>query len=244
MDISLQDLSSILFLVFLEGILSIDNALVLAMLARGLPPQQQKKALTYGLVGAVLFRLIALSLVTSLMKWVWVKFVGGGYLVLLAGKHLIFGEKDAGDEKAKSASSQFWKVVILVELTDIAFAVDSILAAVAFSNKFWVVFTGGVLGIIMMRFAAQLFLKLLKRFPAFESTAYLLVLVIGVKLLIEGFEFENVDFHSSTNPAFWIFWASMILSLASGFRPRKRDRQAKKFEQTMAEEVKISDDML
>jgi predicted tellurium resistance membrane protein TerC len=71
-----------------------------------------------------------------------------------------------------------------------------------------------------------------------------LVLVIGVKLVIEGFEFENVDFHSSANAAFWIFWASMLLSLASGFRPRKRDRQAKKFEQTMAEEVKISDDIL
>jgi len=243
MEITAQDLSSILFLVFLEGILSIDNAVVLAMLARGLPAHQQKKALTYGLVGAVVFRLISLSLVTHLMQWVWVKFVGGAYLVILAVKHLIWGEKETENENKKSSSNRFWKVVILVELTDIAFAVDSILAAVAFSNKFWVVFTGGVLGIIMMRFAAQLFLKLLHRFPAFEDTAYLLVLIIGAKLLVDGFHLEGVDFHSSSSPAFWIFWGAMILALLSGFRPRKVDTEVKEMEEAVTEEAKVTDDV-
>ena len=65
--ITMNDLGTIGFLVFLEGILSIDNALVLAMLARGLPAEQQRKALTYGLIGAVAFRLLSLSVVTHLM---------------------------------------------------------------------------------------------------------------------------------------------------------------------------------
>jgi len=244
MPFTLHDITTILFLVFLEGILSIDNALVLAMLARGLPPSLQKKALTYGLVGAVIFRLIALSLVTQLMQWIWVKFIGGAYLIILAVKHLAFGEKSTETENKKSGSDRFWKVVVLVELTDIAFAVDSILAAVAVSNKFWIVFTGGVLGIILMRFAAQAFLTILKKFPAFEDTAYILVLVIGLKLFIEGFKLEDIDFHSSHNPAFWVFWVSMALALLSGFRPRKRDREVRVMEAAVTEEAKVTDEVL
>jgi YkoY family integral membrane protein len=170
--------------------------------------------------------------------------VGGGYLVALAAKHLIWGEKGTETENKKSAPTRFWQVVILVELTDIAFAVDSILAAVAFSNKFWVVFTGGVLGIIMMRFAAQVFLKLLHRFPAFEDTAYILVLIIGIKLLVDGFHFEGVDFHSPASPAFWVFWGSMLLALISGFRPRKRDLEVKDMEEAVQEEAKVTEDIL
>jgi YkoY family integral membrane protein len=244
MPFTLQDISTILFLIFLEGILSIDNAVVLAMLARGLPPQLQKKALTYGLVGAVIFRLIALSLVTQLMKWVWIKFIGGAYLIVLAVKHLVFGEKGTENENRKSSSNRFWKVVFLVELTDIAFAVDSILAAVAVSNKFWIVFTGGVLGIILMRFAAQVFLALLKKFPAFEDSAYILVLVIGSKLFIEGFKLDSIDFHSSENPAFWIFWSAMAVAFLTGFRTRKRDGEVRAMEKAVTEEAKVTDDVL
>ncbi len=221
MPFTSQDLVVIGFLVFLEGILSIDNALVLALLARALPKEQQQKALTYGLLGAVVFRLAALGMVTFLMKWVWVKFVGGGYLIFVALKHFIKGEAPNSDEAPKPIRGQFWRVVIMIELTDIAFAVDSILAAVALSNKFWVVFTGGFLGVILMRFAATIFLKILHRFPNFERTAYLLVLVIGLKLVIDGFKFPGVDFHSASSPSFWIFWGSMVACLVYGFLPKK-----------------------
>jgi YkoY family integral membrane protein len=212
-----QDLVIVGFLVFLEGILSIDNALVLAMLARHLPPEQRKKALTYGLVGAVFFRLIALSLTTYLLRWTWVKFVGGGYLVFIALKHFLKGEADPHAPKS-AAKVGFWHTVILIELTDIAFAVDSILAAVALSNKFWVVFTGGFLGVVAMRFAATQFIKLLDRFPGFETTAYLLVLLIGLKVILEGLRLPGIDFHSPSHVAFWVFWAMMAICIALGFR--------------------------
>jgi YkoY family integral membrane protein len=232
--LTLQDLSAIGFLVFLEGILSIDNALVLAMLARGLEPKLQRKALTYGLVGAVVFRFFSLFIVSQLMKWTWVKFVGGAYLLFIAIKHFVAGEKSHEDQQ--TAARSFWKTVLVIELTDVAFAVDSILAAVAVSNKFIVVFIGGVLGIVMMRFAASAFLKLLNRFPGFESTAYLLVLLIGAKLFIDGFHFEAVDFHSSSNPAFWIFWSSMLGCIFYGFLPRKRNRETRETEKAIAAE--------
>lgn len=234
-----QDLFLVLFLVFLEGILSIDNALVLALLARDLPKEQQKKALTYGLAGAVVFRLISLSLVTYLISMRWVKFVGGGYLVLLALKHFIKGE-EAPDVDGKKKQTNFWKVVFVIELTDIAFAVDSILAAVALTNKFWVVFTGGVLGIIMMRFAATMFLGLLRKFPAFETTAYLLVFVIGVKVIIEGLHLPGIDFHSVTSPSFWTFWGIMFLCLLYGFKPKKRDAETISVENAVKVEQKVT----
>jgi len=222
-DVSRGDLAVIALLVFLEGVLSIDNAVVLALLANRLPKAQQKKALTYGLLGAVVFRLIAISIATYLMRWTWVKFVGGGYLCYVAVKHLFFGEGEASH--SSKAAKSFWRAVIVIELTDIAFAVDSILAAVAMTTKFWVVFTGGFLGLVLMRFAATLFIKLLEKFPNFQISAYLLVLLIGLKLIIDGFQIPGVNFHTSESPAFWAFWMGMLICLLVGFVRRGSSRR-------------------
>lgn len=218
-DIGAQDLVLIGFLAFLEGILSIDNALVLALMARHLPKHQQRRALTYGLVGSVVFRLISLGMISQLMRWNWVKFVGGGYLIFVAVTHLLKkGPEQKHELHEGKKKKSFWITVLQIEIMDIAFAVDSILAAVALSNKFWVVFAGGMMGVILMRFAASGFLTLLAKFPGFETTAYLLVLIIGGKLTIEGFRFPWIDFHSASHPSFWMFWGSMLLALLSGFR--------------------------
>lgn len=215
-----DDLVAIGFLVFLEGILSIDNALVLALIVSGLPAHQHKRALTYGIVGAIVFRIIAIALASYLMKWTWVKFLGGAYLIYLA-LHYWWeqrkGKQEGEDGNKSSKAKGFWTTVLVVELTDIAFAIDSILTAVALTTKVWVVMTGGIIGLIMMRFAATLFIKLLEKFPRFEPTAYILVFVIGTKLLVDGFKFPQVDFHSASNPAFWIFWGSMLACLIFGF---------------------------
>jgi YkoY family integral membrane protein len=220
-SITTQDLVTIGFLIFLEGVLSIDNALVLAMLARDLRPEEQKRALTYGLVGAIVFRLASLSMVTYLMQWVWIKFLGGGYLIFISLKHFLSKDPDDGAPEKPKTYAGFWKTVLLIELTDIAFAVDSILAAVAVTKKLWVVFAGGVIGVILMRFAATQFLKLLDRFPRFENTAYQLVLLVGTKLVIEGFEFPGIDFHDSSHWAFWSFWILLTALIAAGFAPTR-----------------------
>jgi YkoY family integral membrane protein len=219
MIISVDDVAAIGFLIFLEGILSIDNALVLALIVSTLPKDQQKKALMYGIVGAVFFRLVAIGMASYLMQWTWVKFVGGGYLIYLAAHYWWTSrkEKKAEQEGPQAKERNFWMTVLIVELTDIAFAIDSILTAVALTTKLWVVMTGGIIGLLMMRFAATMFIKLLDRFPRFEPTAYLLVWIIGTKLVIDGFHFEGVNFHDAKNPAFWIFWLSMAGSLLFGF---------------------------
>lgn len=222
-----NDLVTIGFLIFLEGVLSIDNALVLALLVKPLPHDLQKKALTYGLIGAVVFRIIAIGMAAYLMQWEWVKFVGGAYLIYLSIKYVIDKRKDEVKEAttAQSAQRAFWMTVVVVELTDVMFAIDSILTAVALTTKVWVVMTGGLIGLLAMRFAAGIFVTMLDKFPRFEPTAYILVAIVGTKLLLEGFakEFgiQGVDFHSPGSVSFWAFWAAMGVSLIYGFTKPK-----------------------
>ena len=221
-EITPNDLFAIGFLVFLEGILSIDNALVLALIVEPLPKHLQKRALMYGIAGAIFFRIVAISIASYLMHWTWVKFLGGAYLLYLAGKYWFGSEKKEEGETKWSDTRAFWTTVLVVELTDIAFAVDSILTAVALTNKVWVVMVGGILGLIMMRFAATLFISLLEKFPRFEPTAYLLVFVIGAKLIVDGFHLPGVNFHEPSNPAFWIFWGFMLVSFLFGFTKQRK----------------------
>ncbi len=214
------DLFTIGVLIFLEGVLSIDNAIVLAVLARQVPEAQQKKVLTYGLVGAVVFRMIAIGLASYLMHMHWMRFVGGGYLLYLSIQHFFFGSDPESRIKAKSRS--FWGTVVMVELTDMAFAMDSILAAVALTQKYWVIVAGGLIGLVLMRFAASTFIQVLKKFPSFETSAYLLVALVGVKVVIEGFQFPGVDFHAVTSPWFITFWTLLVVGILYGFVPKRK----------------------
>jgi YkoY family integral membrane protein len=274
-----HDLATVGLLIVLEGVLSIDNALVLGLLAKRLPKHQQSRALTYGLVGAFAFRIIAIGTATFLLRWRWVKLLGGGYLAYIAIKHLFFeAHEDDGDvveqagmlglvheqtgqpltpeeeeaelqqraplplphemvdRKPSGGYAKFWPTVAVIELTDIAFAVDSILAALAMVGsapghavhpKLWVVITGGMLGVVLMRFAAVIFIKLLERFPRFSTSAYLLVFVIGGKLLVDWWfntpaDPHRINFHDTSHPEFWIFWGLMIVCFATGFLPKRK----------------------
>lgn len=180
-----HDLATIGTLFLIEGLLSADNALVLAVLVRHLPPAQRKRALKYGIWGAFFFRFIFLLLATWLMHAWYFKLLGAFYLLYVGIHHLIAHEDHANDKNPRPKAG-FWKTVIMVELTDVAFSIDSILAAVAMSHKLWVVYIGGISGIIAMRFVAGSFLTLIDRFPVLAKGAYVLVIWIGFKLLLAG----------------------------------------------------------
>jgi YkoY family integral membrane protein len=189
-DISPADLVTVGLLVVLEGLLSADNALVLAILVLGLPKKQQKKALRYGILGAFFFRIVATLLAAHLIQVLWVKLVGAGYLLWLSYKHF-FGGQDPHARRAPPKAtpwmglSAFWATVVKVELTDIVFAIDSILVAVAMSNKVWVIITGGILGIIMMRLVIGKLLVLVQTYPALVDGAFIIIAWVGIKLLLE-----------------------------------------------------------
>lgn len=200
---------TILALVLMEGLLSFDNALVLSALVSHLPEERQGKALTYGILGAFFFRLLSLTCLTYIMSSVWVKLIGGIYLITLGLKHFLIQER--ADEVKPLDVGAFWKVVLTVELTDIMFSIDSIMASVALSQKFWIVLTGGLLGIVMMRFAAGMFISLTRRFPGFERTGYFLVLIVGAKL----FASTAVDMEHGVYA--YLFWGLFATAIATGF---------------------------
>ncbi|MBA3685234.1 MAG: hypothetical protein H0W72_08340 [Planctomycetes bacterium] len=182
------DLLVVGVLIVLEGLLSCDNAVVLALLVKDLPPETRGKALRYGIIGAYVFRIAALALAAWIMSKWYLKILGGLYLCYLAYEHFAKSQDDQLSERSARrylGLNAFWSTVVAVELTDIVFSVDSIAAAVALSDKLWVLILGGLLGILAMRFAAQGFVALLQRFPRLEGAAFVAVAVIGAKLLLE-----------------------------------------------------------
>ena len=190
MDIQLSDLATVGLLVVLEGLLSADNALVVAVMILGLPRGQQKLALRYGLLGAFVFRTIATLLAIYLIRLAWVKLLGGLYLVYLTYQHFFRSgdaEQRSKPRPAKSwlGLSALWGTIVKVELVNIAFSVDSILVAVAISPKKWVVLTGGLLGIVAMRVVISQLLVIVRRYPTLVDGAFVIIALVGTKLLLE-----------------------------------------------------------
>jgi YkoY family integral membrane protein len=222
--IQLSDFFIVATLVVLEGLLSADNALVLALLVRHLPEDQQKKALLYGLIGAFTLRGIGIFLAKFIMNLWPVCAIGSLYLLGLAIRHFATSRKQEGEENAANVGKKqagFWHTVVLVELTDIVFAVDSILVAVALVNnpsKIWIVYTGGFLGIVLLRLAASFFITLIKKYPTLDHMAYGLVGWAGVKLASttvdifyrsRGMAEENLP-HLLKPAVFWVVFAAIV----------------------------------
>jgi YkoY family integral membrane protein len=197
MDIAPSDLVTILLLVILEGLLSADNAMVLAVLVLGLPREHQQKALRYGIVGAFVFRGLAIVFAAQMIQLSLVKLIGGMYLLWLPYQHFFRGG-DAEERRRPVPArpwlgmSAFWATVVKVELTDIVFAIDSILVAVAMSPKLWVVLTGGILGIIAMRLVIGRLLAIVRRYPTLVDGAFIIIAWVGIKLMVEYFHAIHV----------------------------------------------------
>nr|WP_113756650.1 hypothetical protein [Brevibacillus laterosporus] len=207
---SWESWSQILLLVGLEGLLSADNALVLAVMVAVLPVHQRKKALFYGFAGAILFRFFFIGLGNYLTSILWIKLIGAAYLAWLAISHFTKKnevEQEEGYDVSKADKGwmvavfgMFWATVIRVEGMDLAFSVDSILAALAVSNQLPILLLGGILGILMMRAVAGVFLRLIERIPQMETTAYVLIAIIAVKMGIS--EWVPIDH--------WLFFGVLV----------------------------------
>jgi len=185
-----SDLLTVGLLVALEAMLSADNALVMAVIVLGLPRHQQKKALRQGLAGAFTSRIIATLLAVKLIQVLWVKLLGGVYLLYLAYAHF-FGRGDAANRRAPQPAkpmfslSAYWATVVRVEAINLMFSIDSILVAVAVSRVTWVVITGGILGLVAMRVIAAQLLKLVERYPPLVDGAFIIIAWVGIELSLE-----------------------------------------------------------
>jgi tellurite resistance protein TerC len=200
----------VLQLIFLEGILSIDNAAVLGAMVSRLPDnepipwptwlqgfgkrvnrllgKQRLAALRVGLLGAYVGRGAMLFITSFLIENPWIRFVGAAYLIRLALNELGDTTPGVDTEEEKQEDMQkvsFWSVVLTVELMDLVFSIDNVIAAVALSKEIWVVMLGVAIGILTMRFAAGIFSYAIQREPILKPAAYILVLNIGLQLIVE-----------------------------------------------------------
>ena len=229
----------ILQLIFLEGILSIDNAAVIGALVSPLPNDeevpwpgkltwlgkalhpilgfQRIAALRVGLLGAYVGRGAMLFFTSFLIHNSWIKLVGAAYLI-----HLAFDNLDdmamGGDENGEVSpieARSFWATVLTVEIMDLVFSIDNVVAAVSLSDKLWVVMLGVGIGILTMRYAAGIFSYAVEKEPILKQAAYILVLNIGVELILsQVWKIEIPDLLR-----FGISVATIVLTLAYAHIP-------------------------
>jgi YkoY family integral membrane protein len=185
----------ILNIILLEVVLSFDNAAVLATMVKDLPHKQQEKALRYGILGAYLFRGLALAFAQAILDIWWLKPIGGLYLLYMCIS--FFMKKAAEDEGPQKETKDtfvyrytiglfgvFWSTVIAVEFMDIVFSIDNIFAVVAFSDNLILICLGVFIGILAMRYVARYFVVLMEKFPFVETCAFIVIGLLGIKLCL------------------------------------------------------------
>jgi YkoY family integral membrane protein len=223
-------------LVIIESLLSVDNAAVLATMVGDLPKEQRQKALRYGIIGAYVFRGVCIVFASFLIKFWFLKPLGGLYLLYLVYDH--FKARPSHDEetvdKEKSwiykrtlgLFGKFWATVALIELMDLAFSIDNVFAVVAFTDNLILVVVGVFIGILAMRLVAQAFVLLMGRYPFLETAAFVVIGILGLKLMLslvahflpghplsEALESEAADVALTvlTVAVFLVPWATSML---------------------------------
>lgn len=199
-DKPVPSLTVILNLILIESLLSVDNAAVLATMVLDLPKDQRKKALKYGIVGAYVFRGICLFFASLLIEIWWFKPIGGIYLLVLAARYFFTRQQDESPETIAEELARkkrgklyqmtlglfgpFWSMVILVEIMDLAFSIDNVIAANAYTENIILIWIGVFIGILAMRFVAQGFVKLLEKYSFLNASAYTVIGLLGIKLTL------------------------------------------------------------
>ncbi|HSX14178.1 MAG TPA: hypothetical protein VLE96_07160 [Chlamydiales bacterium] len=189
---ALYDIPKIFFLAFLEIILSADNAIVLGLFAAHLPVALRPKALYIGLVSSLIIRSMTIFLFIFFIHIRWIQILGAAYLLFLSIQYFIKKKK----LKQEPTRRSFWKTIVLIEIFDIIFAIDSILAGIAFissdnpkhtESKIWIVYVGAMIGLFAIRYASHCFSRIISKFPNMEKSAYLMIAWIAIKLIYELF---------------------------------------------------------
>ena len=194
-DVLLEDAAIVLTLLLLEAVLSFDNAAVLAAMVRKLPMRDRKKALLYGLVGAYTLRFAAILLASFLIANPILKVFGGGYLLFIGLKHFygMIRHKPHAHKEHEMHTDLFTRmgipalvaIIIQIELIDLAFAIDQVIVAVAFTPKVWLIVIASFIGILFLRLAAAVIARVMDWLPLLEHMAYVAVTYVGLKLVLE-----------------------------------------------------------
>lgn len=219
-EVGLNVFFVLFILVALEAVLSADNAIALASIATSLEDKRlQRKALNIGLVLAFVLRIALIIAATWIIQFWQFELIGALYLLWLVFQYFT-SKEDEEDSASGQNFSSLWQVIPLIAMTDLAFSLDSVTAAIAVADETWVVIVGATLGIVALRFLAGLFIRLLKQYTHLETAGYLTVGLVGMRLLLRVVNPEYI-------PPEWLLIVMTIGIFTWGFSER---RVSKKFD--------------
>ncbi|KOP26965.1 hypothetical protein AMR41_06270 [Hapalosiphon sp. MRB220] len=211
--LSIEAVIVLLILMFLEAVLSADNAIALAAIAQGLEDKKlETQALNIGLVFAYVLRITLLLTATWVQQFWQFELIGAAYLLWLVFQHFTSEEDDEHHHHGPRFSS-LWQVIPVIALTDLAFSLDSVTTAIAVSQETWLVLTGTTIGVITLRFMAGLFIRWLDEFENLEDAGYITVALVGLRLLLRVVNEDLV-------PPQWLMVTAIALILIWGFSQR------------------------
>lgn len=217
-NLGLDAILVLVILVALESVLSADNAIALASLVQGLEdPTLQRRALNLGLVVAFGLRILLILTATWVIQFWQFELIGAIYLLWLSFQYFTSQEND-GDQHHGPRFSSLWQAIPLIAFTDLAFSLDSVTTAIAVSQERWLVITGGVIGVITLRFMAELFINWLKQYVHLQDAGYITVTLVGLRLLIRVIDKNLV-------PPQWLMISAIALIFLWGFSQRTADSE-------------------
>ncbi|WP_019506475.1 TerC family protein [Pleurocapsa sp. PCC 7319] len=176
----------LLILVVLEAVLSADNAIALAAIAKSVEdPKLQRQALNIGLIAAYVLRMILILAATWVVKYWQFELLGAIYLIWLVFNYFFTAEESEINEKHTLGFTTLWQVIPTIAITDLAFSLDSVTSAIAITEETWLIIAGGTMGIIILRFLAGLFIRWLQEYTYLEDAGFITVGFVGVRLLLK-----------------------------------------------------------
>lgn len=221
----------LLVLISLEVVLSADNAIALAAIAQGLENRElENKALNIGLIFAFILRMALILAATWVTRFWQFQFLGAVYLLWLAYQYFASPEDDETHQHRGPKFASLWQAVPMIAVTDLAFSLDSVTTAIAVSQDTWLVITGGLIGVMALRFMAGLFIRWLEEFTYLQDAGYCTVVLVGLRLLLKV-----------VNPAWvvpeWLMITAIAILFIWGFSQRKEQAVGQDAEQHRSEPI-------
>lgn len=240
-------------LILLEVVLGLDNVIFISIVAGKLPPEQQRKARTLGLVLAMVMRLGLLGIISLILKLqgnlftVFDNDISGKDLILIVGglfliyksaseiHHKMEGEE--GDTTKNIKATTFKSVIIQILLLDLVFSVDSIITAIGMVSELWIMYVAVIVSVCIMLFAAEPISKFVNKHPAFKMLALSFLMLIGVSLIGEGLEF-----HIPKGYIYFSMGFALLVDIIQMRTTRKASDPVKTREHYLPEEAKKAED--
>lgn len=209
-DFGIDTVFVLIILVGLEAVLSADNAIALASIAQGLKDEkQQNYALNIGLLMAYILRITLIVTATWVIKYWQFSLLGGLYLLWLTFQYFANNEDD-NEQNSKLNFSSLWQAIPMIAFTDLAFSLDSVTTAIAVADEIWLIIAGGTIGVIALRFLAQLFITWIEEFTHLQDAGFITVGLVGLRLIVKVIDPNIV-------PPEWLMISVILGMFAWGF---------------------------